>query len=229
MNVNSNGYTFTFAAVMVIVVAALLSFTAISLKERQQRNIDLEIKQNIIRSIGIEVDRNESEKAFDKYIIKSLVIKDGQVVDGVDALKVNLADEIKKPGNQRLNPLFVAEKEGNRFFIIPLRGKGLWGPIWGYIALYDDVQTVYGATFDHKSETPGLGAEINTAGFQSQFSNKKIMRNNEFVSIEVRKGDASGDHQVNGISGGTITSVGVDEMLRDNIRNYIDFLKTFNL
>ncbi|MFN3950873.1 MAG: NADH:ubiquinone reductase (Na(+)-transporting) subunit C [Thermaurantimonas sp.] len=227
MNVNSNGYTFAFSSLMVIIVAAVLSFTAISLKDKQQRNVDLEIKQSIIRSIGIDVSRNESEKAFDQYIIKSLVIQNGNLVDGVDALKVNLADEIKKPADQRLNPLYVAEKDGQKFFIIPLRGKGLWGPIWGYIALNEDVNTVYGAIFDHKSETPGLGAEINTASFQSQFRNKKILKNDEFVSIEVRKGDASGDHQVNGISGGTITSVGVDEMLRDNIRNYIDFLKSY--
>lgn len=228
MNVNSNGYTFMFSALMVMVVAAILSFTAISLKEKQQRNVDLEIKQSIMRSIGVNVDRNESEKAFDKYIIESFVIQNGSPLEGMDALKVNLADEIKKPAEQRLNPLFIAEKEGRKFFIIPLRGKGLWGPIWGYIALNEDINTVYGATFDHKSETPGLGAEINTAGFQSQFTNKKIMKNDEFVSIEVRKGDASGDYQVNGISGGTITSVGVDEMLRDNIRNYIDFLKSYS-
>ncbi len=227
MNVNSNGYTFTFAAIMVIVVAAILSFTAITLKDKQQKNIDLEAKQNIVRSIGIEVSRIEAEKAFNQYIVKSLVIKNGREEEGIEALKVNLADEVKKPADQRLYPLFVAEKDGKRFFIIPLRGKGLWGPIWGYIALNDDINTVYGVIFDHKSETPGLGAEINTAGFQSQFQNKKIMRNNEFISIEVRKGDASGEHQVNGISGGTITSVGVDEMLRDNIRNYIDFLKSY--
>ncbi|MFN4299401.1 MAG: NADH:ubiquinone reductase (Na(+)-transporting) subunit C [Thermaurantimonas sp.] len=228
MNVNSNGYTFTFAAVMVVIVAALLSFTAISLRDKQQKNIDLEIKQNILKSIGVNVERNEAEKAFDQYIKKSLVIKNGQEVGGVDALKVNLADEIKKPADQRLNPLFVAEKDGKTYYIIPLRGKGLWGPIWGYIALNDDVETVYGATFDHKSETPGLGAEINTAGFQSQFANKKIIKGDEFVSIEVRKGDASGDYQVNGISGGTITSVGVDAMLRDNLKNYIGFLKSYN-
>ncbi|GCD79951.1 NADH:ubiquinone reductase (Na(+)-transporting) subunit C [Schleiferia thermophila] len=229
MNVNSNGYTFGFAGVMVILVAAILSFTAISLKDRQKKNIDLEIKQNILRSIGVQVERSEADKAFDDYIKRSLVVKNNQPVEGIDALSVNLADEIKKRPEDRLNPLFVAEKEGQKFYIIPLRGKGLWGPIWGYIALMDDIETVYGVTFDHKSETPGLGAEINTAGFQSQFRNKKIMRSGEFVSIEVRKGDASGDHQVNGISGGTITSVGVDAMLRDILANYVEFLKSGNI
>lgn len=229
MNVNSNGYTFGFAGVMVILVAAILSFTAISLKDRQKKNIDLEIKQNILRSIGVQVERSEADKAFDDYIKRSLVVKNNQPVEGIDALSVNLADEIKKRPEDRLNPLFVAEKEGQKFYIIPLRGKGLWGPIWGYIALMDDIETVYGVTFDHKSETPGLGAEINTAGFQSQFRNKKIMRSGEFVSIEVRKGDASGDHQVNGISGGTITSVGVDAMLKDILANYVEFLKSGNI
>ena len=120
-------------------------------------------------------------------------------------------------------PLYVADNKGSRSYIIPLRGKGLWGPIWGYIALKEDLSTVIGATFGHKSETPGLGAEISTPIFQDQFPGKEIMSQGSFVSIEVRKGDASGAHQVDGISGGTITSVGVDDMLKDCLKGYTSY------
>lgn len=224
MDVNKNSYTFTFAAVMVTVVAALLSLAATALKDRQQTNVSNESKQNLIKSIGIDVSRDEAGDAFDKYIKQQLVIQDGKVVDGVEALAVSLADEVKKSDAERLNPLFVAEKDGNTFYIIPVRGKGLWGPIWGYVALNDDANTIYGANFDHKSETPGLGAEINTAGFYGQFERKQILNNSgEFQSVAVRKGDAQGDHQVNGISGGTITSVGVEDMLKDCLKHYVPY------
>ena len=113
-------------------------------------------------------------------------------------------------------------------FIIPLRGKGLWGPIWGYIALRDDINTVYGAVFAHKSETPGLGAEINQGFFQEPFRDKKIFNeNNEFVSIKVIKGGAPEGslHGVDGISGGTITSDGVTDMLKERVGRYLPYLE----
>ena len=226
MDVNKNSYTFTFAAVMVIIVAAILSFTATSLKPLQDKNIELESKQNILKSIGIELDREQAGNQFDSYVKEQLVIKGGKVVENpeVAALDINLAKQIKLDGSERTLPLFVAEKDGNTCYILPLRGKGLWGPVWGYISLDADGNTVIGATFDHEGETPGLGAEISKPIFMDQFPGKKIIENGEFVSIEVRKGDASGDYQVDGISGGTITSVGVDAMLRDCIGNYVSYL-----
>ena len=112
---------------------------------------------------------------------------------------------------------------------MPLRGKGLWGPIWGYISLKDDVKTVYGAVFDHKSETPGLGAEISTPIFMDQFQDKKILNSEgEFFGIKVTKKEAVGDYQVDGISGGTITSVGVENMIDDCMRPYVGFLKDYS-
>ena len=160
MNVNSNGYTFGFAAVMVIVVAALLSVAATSLKPMQTRNVELETKQNILKSIGVTGTREEAEVAYSTYIKEEIVLQNGQVEEGVLASSIDLAKELSKPADQRQYPLFVADKEGETFYIIPVRGKGLWGPIWGYVALESDLQTIYGATFDHKTETPGLGAEI---------------------------------------------------------------------
>lgn len=227
MDVNKNSYTFIFATVMVVVVAAILSFASTSLKPLQDRNIELESKQNILKSIGVNVERDGAEEAFMSYIKEELVIKGGQVVESPEeaALDIKLAREIKKEGSERTLPLFIADKDGAICYIIPLRGKGLWGPIWGYISLKEDANTIIGATFDHEGETPGLGAEISKGIFMDQFPGKKILEKGEFVSVEVRKGDATGDYQVDGISGGTITSVGVDEMLKDCIQNYIPFLE----
>ncbi len=229
MDVNKNSYTFIFAASMVVVVAAILSFAATSLKPMQDRNIELEKKQNILSSIGINVSREEAENEYEKYIKRELVIFNNEIKEGVAAFAIDLSKEIKKEPTQRDAPLYIAERDGTKYFILPLRGKGLWGPIWGYIALEQNVNTVYGAVFDHKTETPGLGAEISTPIFMDQFPGKKILNDQgEFVSIQVMKGNASGDYQVDGISGGTITSVGVQDMLDDCIQSYIPFLKQYS-
>ena len=228
MNVNSNGYTYTFSIVMVVVVAAVLSFTALSLKAPQERNIELEKKQDILRSLGIEVDREAASEAFDAAIQQQVVLQNGQPVSSpaVEAFKIDLAKAMSTPVAERQVPLFIAEKDNKSYYIVPVRGKGLWGPIWGYIALESDGNTVYGATFGHKSETPGLGAEISTPVFTDPFKGKKLMEGSNFVSIEVRKGDAAGQHQVNGISGGTITSVGVQAMLQDCLAPYALYFKS---
>ena len=225
MDVNKNSYTFTFAAVMVIIVAAILSFAATSLKPIQDENIEKEKMQSILRSIKIDVDREQAAEDYKTYIKEELVVRGGALVNDVDAFTVDLSKELPKPVTERNAPLYVAEKDGETFYIIPLRGKGLWGPIWGYMSLKGDVNTVYGTVFDHKGETPGLGAEIVTPMFSEQFVEKKILdTDKEFVSIEVRKGDANGDFQVNGISGGTITSVGVQDMIQDVVQAYYPFL-----
>lgn len=226
MDVNKNSYTFTFAAVMVVVVAALLSFAATSLKPAQDENVRNEKMQNILASIKIEVDRDGAQKAFDQYVTRQLVIKNHAPVEGISAFDVELSKEMPKAPTERNAPLYIAEKDGNTFYIIPMRGKGLWGPIWGYVALENDVNTIYGATFDHKSETPGLGAEINTESFTSLFPDKKILgESGDYKGITVTKGEAKGPHEVDGISGGTITSVGVQEMINDCMKSYIEFLK----
>lgn len=227
MNVNSNSYTYTFALILVIVVAALLAGAASVLKPFQQANIELEKKQNILKSIGVVVERNEAEAPFDKMITE-YVIKGGSIVEApeVAAFDIDMAKAIKVVPADREVPLYIAVKEGEKFYILPLRGKGLWGPIWGYIALEADGQTIAGATFDHKGETPGLGAEIATDVFQDQFLGKSIFENGNYAPIMVMKGTASGDHQVDGISGGTITSVGLEAMLDDCIQPYKNYLKT---
>ena len=142
---------------------------------------------------------------------------------------LNLNAEIRKPQEERDYPVFVYVNEsGAKKYVVPVRGKGLWGPIWGYIALNDDLNTIYGAVFDHKGETPGLGAEINTEWFQEPFTGKTLFdENGEFVSIEVVKGgaDPSDPHGVDAISGGTITSKALEEMILDCLTGYVKHFK----
>ena len=225
MDVNKNSYTLGFAAIMVIIVAALLSVAFIKLKPFQDRNIELEKKQNILSSVGINVERDAAEAIYPQYIKSELVLNNkGQEVEGI-AFDVDLGKEIKKDVNTQLLPLFISEVDGATRYIIPLRGKGLWGPIWGFISLEDDLNKVYGAVFDHKGETPGLGAEINTPIFQEPFAGKTIFEGEKFISIAVIKGGATeGDmHAVDGISGGTITSVGVHDMLSERLSMYLPY------
>jgi Na+-transporting NADH:ubiquinone oxidoreductase subunit C len=229
MDTNSNAYTFIFSAVMVLVVAFLLSLAATALQPKQAENVKRENWQNILKSIDVNVSREDAEEAYNTYIIEELVIRNGQVVDGMTPTEVIIADEIRKPVEERNNPLYIANKDGKRYFVIPLRGGGLWGPIWGFVALEEDVATIYGANFDHKSETPGLGAEINQAKFYDQFKGQQILDfEGSFSSVSVVKGGANGPHQVDGISGGTITSDGVTAMLKNCLVGYIDYLKTLS-
>ncbi len=228
MNVNSNGYTFGFAAIMVVVVAASLSAVATSLKPMQDKNVELEKMQNILSSIQIEVTRDEAAEVYQDYILEELVVSEGSLVQGVDAFNVDMAKEIRLENDERNAPLYVAEKDGETFYVIPLRGAGLWGPIWGYISLEEDLNTVYGAVFDHKAETPGLGAEIKYPIFTEQFRGKKILDDQgNFLGIDVRKGGSSTDYEVDGISGGTITSDGVELMILDCLKSYFPFLKEY--
>jgi len=213
---------------MVVLVAVLLSGASLGLKSKQASNISQEKKQSILASIGIEVDRSESDEAFGEYIKQSLTLEGGTVVseDASAAFDIDMAAAIKAGNMDRSVPLYVAEKEGDTYYIIPMRGKGLWGPVWGYLALESDGNTVVGATFDHKSETPGLGAEITTPMFTDQFPGKKISEAGMFKSISVVKaGTSAGDYAVDGISGGTITSNGVNDMLTDCLAPYAEYFK----
>ena len=137
-----------------------------------------------------------------------------------------MAQEIKKPCDERALPVVVANVDGVVKYILPLRGVGLWGPIWGYVSLNEDKNTIFGVVFDHKGETPGLGAEITQPKFKSQFVGKLIFNNGELMSISVKNGGgATGSHEVDAISGGTITSKGVESMLKDYLTCYEQFLK----
>lgn len=213
---------------MVIAVATLLSLAATLLQPAQERNLEIEKKKNMLESINIPSTRENTESLYDKYIKESFVINTkGDVVEGVDAFTVVLKNEQKKPLDEQYLPVFKAvPDDGKNVIIIPVEGKGLWGPIFGYVSLESDMNTIYGVNFDHKGETPGLGAEINTTAFESQFHGKKIFDNDKFISVQVMKGGApAGDiHGVDAISGGTITSKGLQKMLFDCIQKYNTYL-----
>ncbi|MBW6481464.1 MAG: NADH:ubiquinone reductase (Na(+)-transporting) subunit C [Vicingaceae bacterium] len=228
MDVNSNKYTIGFSLIMVVIVALILAFTSESLKPMQKKNVELEKMQNILQSVGVSVSRDEAEANFNQFITEQIVLDlNGQKVEG-DAFNIDVLKEYKS-GGQKNFPIFVYENKGSRKFIIPLVGKGLWGPIWGYIALDEDKNTVAGASFDHKTETPGLGAEINQGWFQAPFVGKKVFdETGTYKSITVIKGGAKDSdlHGVDAISGGTITSNGVTEMLIRTLKVYEPFLKS---
>ncbi len=234
----SNTYIFVFSLVLVTIVAVLLSFVSMKLKPIQEMNIRIERKQDVLRSVGKAEKADEvSDKnsyineEFGKYITDSYVVNfRGEKVDA-DAFEVMLAlnTEIRKPQEERNYPVFVySENGGAKKYVVPVRGKGLWGPIWGYIALEADLNTIYGAVFDHQGETPGLGAEISTAWFQKPFAGKTLFDDNgTFVSIEVVKGgaDPSNPHQVDAISGGTITSKALEAMVKNCLAGYEAYFK----
>lgn len=230
---HSNRYIFIYSAVMVVVVAILLTVVAIGLKPKQQYNIKVEKMQNILSSVNISSTTKNAEEFFNKYIVEQKVINvNNQEQNNQKAFEINVEQESKKTTDKRLLPIYICKTDnGETKYILPTYGKGLWGPIWGYISLNDDKNTVYGAFFDHKGETPGLGAEIATSAFQAQFAGKKLFdENGTFVSIQAIKGGAekSDPHGVDAISGGTITSNGLSKMLMDELKPYENFLKQKN-
>lgn len=228
---NSNSYTFIFAIIMVVVVGVVLAFAATSLQPRQYENMRQEKMQNILATVGVETDRAGAQELFDQYVKEQLVLDNqGQEKENVKAFDVELAKELKKPAEEQNFPLYVADVEGKTYYIIPLRGSGLWNAIFGYIALKDDVNTVKGAIFDHIGETPGLGAEITQEWFRHRFDDEKIFDDNgELVGVSVVKGYAStskDDNKVDAISGATITGDGVSDMISERLGHYLPYFKS---
>lgn len=226
MNVQSNSYTVIYAAVLVIIVALGLSYTSVSLKDKQQLNRDQEKKQMILKAIGIHCTREEAVELFPKYVYSIEVLDyEGKHLKNSDGFKIDLKQEYSKPQKDRLYPAYRTKVDNKEICVFPVYGKGLWGPIWGYVALEDDYNTIFNVVFDHQSETPGLGAEITTDQFQKQFVGKKIFdQMNNFVSILVNKpgkGDPTNPHQVDGISGSTLTSKGLEDMLKNSLQPYV--------
>jgi Na+-transporting NADH:ubiquinone oxidoreductase subunit C len=229
MDRNSNLYTFIFAIAMVIAVAAALAFTATTLKPLQAENVKKEKMQSILSSIGVNVDRNDAGNLFTDYVKQEIALNsDGTVNTEVNAFEIDLMKETKKPAVEQAFPLYVAEKEGKTYYVVPLWGAGLWKEIWGYLALDEDKNTIIGASFDHAGETPGLGAEINQSWYEDQYIGKTILdENGTFVSVNALKGgaDPNDNHAVDAISGGTITSEGVNKMLDERLKNYLPYFK----
>ncbi len=232
MNKQSNVYTVIYASVMVAVVAAVLAFTAMSLKDKQQENVDIDKMKQILASIKIESTADDAQEKYKKYITSSILIDvDGNEVKGKeDPFKVKIAAEVKKNEAERKLPVFIATlADGSKKYIIPMYGAGLWGPIWGYIALDANGSTVYGAYFAHQGETPGLGAEIDKPNFYKQFVGKNFFKEGEFKPITVMKAGQKpldGADYVNAITGGTITSQGVAAMIDNSLKPYQKYFES---
>ena len=246
INKNGTGYTFGFAIVMVVVVGTALAATAISLKPLQQANAADKKMMDILGAIKVD-QRDNAKELFAEYVTSRVSIdatgaqvsvKQGEVstTDATDPFNIDIKKDYRshKPAKGDLSwanaddltfPVFECQKDGETYFVVPMVGSGLWGPIWGYVALEGDMQTIYGAKFDHKTETPGLGAEIKESFFTEKFEGKTLAEVGP-TYFSVLKGGALTDvHSVDGITGGTITSKGVDEMLNRTMGIY---LKYFN-
>ncbi|MBN2614475.1 MAG: NADH:ubiquinone reductase (Na(+)-transporting) subunit C [Bacteroidales bacterium] len=240
----TNGYIFRYAAILVILAAAFLSLASVLLKPFQERNKAIDKMEGILSAARVEgVNATNAIPYFNKYIVEELVINPkGDVVsnytkspkDEAPAFKLDLKMELYKKAHNKpyVLPLYIADKDGQKIYIIPMRGTGLWGPIWGNMALSSDLNTVIGVYFGDQSETPGLGGEIKSAKFKDQFIGKEIFdKNGDFTSIEVVKGGVkklpTGQriHGVDALSGATLTSNGVNDMIKDVLDSYLAYIK----
>ena len=252
MDTNKNSYTIIYATLLVVFVAAVLAFVSSSLRGRQQKNVDIEKQMSLLSSVGLGTQADKVpdktayiEEEYSKYITKSFIVNyEGKVIEG-DAFRVDLKEqydlmrqiaavpadrqERKTELLARLKlPVFVGTLENGDVYIFSCYGAGLWGPIWGYVSLNSDFNTIHGATFGHKGETPGLGAEIATARFSNQFIGKEIFAGNLFASIAVVKGGAEtgNPHEVDAISGGTITSQALESTLKNWLQYYLPYIES---
>jgi Na+-transporting NADH:ubiquinone oxidoreductase subunit C len=200
----------------------LLSITSGSLRSFQEDNVRLDTKKQILNSLpGIELGEDAAATYAATIKEYNMLDAEGNVVKSLDPV----ADfDIKAEEGQF--PMYVAEVNGETKYILPMNGAGLWGAIWGYMALNDDRNTVFGVFFNHAGETPGLGAEIVTEKFRNPFIGKELLKNGKFASIAIEKAGTKveGRDQVDAISGGTITSKGVEAMLSSSLVNYENFL-----
>ena len=242
-NTDKNSYTVLFATGMVLIVGTILAFLASSLKEKIAENKRIEKQQNILYAMGVN-DNDESSVAFvskdivgeefSKYITKQIVITGTKTTEDNNAYLIDLKKETalaKDPNYQRRLPLFIGKKDGKDFYIVPMRGKGLWDAVWGYIAL-DNQLVVQGVYFDHAGETPGLGSNIKERFFMDDFIGEHIVDGDSFKGITAAKGNADPknnnktDFEVDAIAGATITGDGLSAMLKKDLKMYLPYLKT---
>ncbi|MET2985929.1 Na(+)-translocating NADH-quinone reductase subunit C [Aureibaculum conchae] len=245
INTDKNSYTVIFAIVMVFVVGSILAGLAQGLKPLVKANERFEKQQNILYAMGINdnegandvafVSTDRVEEVFNSTIKKQYVIQGDEVIEEPEAYLIDIKKEeakAKDPDYQRRLPLFEGEKEGEPIYVVPIRGKGLWDAIWGFVAL-DKSMTVQGVFFDHKGETPGLGAEIKQRYFMDDFSGEHLLNESGmFKGITVAKANADpknndkNDHEVDAIAGSTITGDGVTAMIKKDLRMYVPYFKT---
>jgi Na+-transporting NADH:ubiquinone oxidoreductase subunit C len=239
---DKNVYTVIFAVLMVIVVGSVLAFAASGFKGRIDENKRIEKQQNILYAMGVNendessvtfVSKDIIADEFDKYISSQIVIQGDNISEDPNAYLIDIKKEkslAKEADYQRRLPLFIGQKDGKTLYVAPIRGKGLWDAIWGFIAMDEDM-VVQGAFFDHKGETAGLGANINKRFFMDDFIGEHLMSDGVFKGIKVAKGNADPlnidktDNEVDAIAGSTITGDGVTAMLKNELRLYLPYFK----
>ncbi|MEO2084384.1 MAG: Na(+)-translocating NADH-quinone reductase subunit C, partial [Marinoscillum sp.] len=228
---------------MVIIVGTLLAAIDSSLKEKIRTNKILEKQQNILYAIGIDdnegnnvnfISTDEAPSEFNKYVVNQIYIQGDKIVKDEEAYLIEVKKEktlAKDPNYDRRLPLFIAEKDQKKYYVAPIRGKGLWNSIWGYIAM-DENMVIQGAYFDHKAETPGLGANINQRFFMDDFIGENLLDSNgDFKGITVSKknldprNEIKDDNEVDAIAGATITGDGVSAMIKGDLRLYVPYFK----
>ena len=233
MNRESNSYTIIYAVIMVVFVALGLSFTHQSLLSRQTANENIDKMQQLLRSLNIDADSKEASVRYNELISDAyLITSDGEKIEGTEGTSPDdpaFSTELSDQSDDEL-PVYEVSIDGKKVYIIPMTGTGLWGSIWGYLAIEEDGSTIYGADFGHAGETPGLGAEIGTRSFGLQFEGKELIKSGAFRSIAIVKPGQTESRRdyVDGISGGTITSQGVDKMLLNSVSKYESFLMKLN-
>ena len=240
INKNNTGYTFLFSIIMVLIVGTALAYTSLSLKPLQKKNAADKKMVDILGAIGVTTTRENAKTDFPIYVKERLSINsEGNVLnsssgnvdpaDSADPFNLDVKKDYrsKKPASELSFPLYVCESDpGETVYVIPVVGSGLWGPIWGFVALESDMNTIYGAKFDHKTETPGLGAEIKDNEFSDKFKGQKLREASPYFTI-IKGGRKIEDlHSVDGITGGTITSVGVGEMIDRTISIYQHYFES---
>lgn len=233
MNTNSNIYTIIYSAVLVVIVAFLLVFVSSSLKPTQDKNVALDKKQQILASLNIRnLPKDEIEAKYNEVVQADMIVKaDGTTVkDGKgkenDGFKVD-----SKSISADCLPVYVCKVGGATKYVLPLTGRGLWGALWGYIAINDDLHTVYGAYFSHESETAGLGALIADEPFQDEFKQKHLFAGDDSTKVAltvVKHGKVEPgkeNYEVDGVTGSTLTSMGVANMVNQGLQQYIGYFK----
>ena len=230
MKTNSNSYTIIYSAVIVVIVAFLLAFVFQALKPMQDANVALDKKKQILNSLNIrDLSNEEADAKYKEVVIADEVIDEkGKIVEagtlGGEKAGFKLESKDYKAGKLAL---YICKVNGSRKYVIPVYGMGLWGPISGYIALNEDKATVYGAYFNHESETAGLGAEIkDNVAWQEKFQGKKVFTSGDdkTIALGVEKNVTDPATQVDAVTGATLTSNGVRDMLHEALGKYLTFL-----
>jgi Na+-transporting NADH:ubiquinone oxidoreductase subunit C len=230
----SNLYIILYAVGLTIVCGGLLALAAQGLKEDQDRNIAQERTQNIL-STAVDLKEGDNiDQIYTERVEAFVVDYDGNVKEGVKPEDVNLTAEYKKPARQRLLPIYEIKSASDpnkiESVVLPVYGFGLWNDIWGFVALEEDLNTIKGVKFQHKGETPGLGARISESGdIAPRYEGKKIFDGGTLVSVMMMKGEGNNydndPHKVDGMSGATLTAKGVNNMLKDYLLSYANYIK----